>query len=95
MLLATAGWVLWQAFVRLLLQPDPPEITLWSFVIILVSMVINVIRIHLLQRAVTESNSPTLQVNIANFTNDILNSLIVLFSLGIIILGAGCPCRCG
>ncbi len=86
LLLATAGWVLWQAGVRMVVQPALPEITLWSFVIMLGSMVINIVRIYLLHGAVTRSRSPTLQVNIANFTNDILSSLIVLLSLGIIVL---------
>jgi cation diffusion facilitator family transporter len=91
LLFTTAGWVLWQAFDRILFHPAIPEITVWSFLVILVSLVINILRVQALRRAATQFNSPTLAANAANFTTDILSSLVVLLSLVLIGLNYWLP----
>ncbi len=84
LLFTTAGWVLWQAFERIFINPTIPDITVWSFLVILVSLAINILRVRALRQAATKFKSPTLQANAANFTTDILSSLVVLLSLVLI-----------
>lgn len=91
LLVATAGWVLWNALERIFIRPGIPSITFWSFLVLLVSLVVNITRVWLLSRAAAQFKSPTLAANVANFTNDILSSLIVLVSLGIIMLSPWLP----
>jgi cation diffusion facilitator family transporter len=91
LLFTTAGWVLWQAFDRILFNPAVPEITVWSFLVILVSLVINILRVQALRRAAAQFKSPTFEANAANFTTDILSSLVVLVSLVLIGLNYWLP----
>ncbi len=86
LLVITAIWVLWQSVDRIFFHPTVPDITAWSFLVITVSLMVNLIRVGMLQRAAHRFKSQTLAANAANFTNDILSSLIVLLSLGVIAL---------
>lgn len=91
LLVTTAGWVLWQALQRIFVSPAVPDVTIWSFLVITVSLVVNIVRVGMLKRAATAFKSPTLAANVANFTNDILSSLIVLVSLLLITLSQWLP----
>lgn len=86
LLFATAGWVLWRALEQILLSPTIPEVTIWSFLVLIVSLTVNLLRVRALRRAATQFKSPTLEANAANFTNDIFSSLVVLISMGLIAL---------
>jgi cation diffusion facilitator family transporter len=86
LLVATAALVLWHALERILFMPVIPEVTIWSFLVIIISLIINVARVYTLHRTARETRSHTLAANVANFANDILGSLLVLVALGLIAL---------
>jgi cation diffusion facilitator family transporter len=81
LLVATAALVLWHALERIFISPVIPTITFWSFLVVAVSLVINIGRIFLLSRATAHDRSDTLSANIANFVNDTFGSLVVLLAL--------------
>ncbi|GAC1353603.1 MAG: cation-efflux pump [Herpetosiphon sp.] len=86
LLLATAGWVLWKAYQHIFISPESPEITVWSFVVMLVSLMIDWHRSRSLSRAATSLNSPALAADAAHFANDMFGTLMVLIGLSVTLL---------
>lgn len=84
LLVATAGWVLWHAYERIFLNVEVPEITVWSFLVMVASLVIDFTRSRSLRRAAKLHNSQALAADAAHFANDMLGSLVVLVALGIL-----------
>lgn len=87
LLIVTALWIVWQALERLFFVPAIPTITLWSFLIIVVSLVINAVRVVLLHRAAHTNASEALHASAANFATDMIGSLVVLVSIAVILAG--------
>lgn len=88
LLLATAGWVIREACLRLMSE-DPAalhvDISLWAFIIIIISLVVDINRSAMLRRVARETNSAALEADAAHFTSDIWSSGAVLVG----ITGAG------
>ncbi len=91
LLMATAVWILWQAFVRIFVQPEVPALNIWSFLVIIISLAVNLLRVFLLHQATSGANSPALKASLVNFTNDMIGSLVVLCALGMIALSGRLP----
>jgi cation diffusion facilitator family transporter len=81
LLLATSAWIMWQAAGRILIDPLVPTVTPWVFAVVLISLAVNVGRVWLLRRASQQSGSQAVAANVANFSNDIFSSLIVLLTM--------------
>lgn len=77
--------VLWQAFIRIVLEPRMPDLSLAVFLVIIVSLLINLARVVALRQAATRLKSQALAASVTNFTADILRSLVVLLALGLIL----------
>lgn len=84
LLVATAGWVLWHAYERIFVTVEVPEITIWSFLVMATSLVVDFTRSRSLRRAAKVHNSQALAADAAHFANDMLGSLVVLIALGIL-----------
>ena len=84
LLLATAGWVVVEAISRLT-SDDPAalqvEISLWAFLVIIVSLVVDINRSAMLRRVARETNSPALEADAAHFSSDIWSSAAVLIGI--------------
>ena len=84
LLLATAGWVVKEAIERLT-SDDPAalrvEISLWAFVVIIVSLAVDINRSAMLRRVARETNSAALEADAAHFTSDIWSSAAVLLGI--------------
>lgn len=78
----TAVWVLWQAGQRIFVEPIIPSVTVWSFVVVGVSLSINLVRVLLLRRAREQSQS--LAASAVNFSTDMVGSVLVLIALSLI-----------
>lgn len=83
---ATYGWVLWNALLRIFIAPQLPDISVWIFAVVVFTLLINSIRVYQLKRIASTLKSQSLEASATNFANDILRSLIVLVTLGLITL---------
>lgn len=82
----TAVWVLLQALQRLLFAPVVPTVTIWSFLVVGISLLINLVRVVILRRSREKSQS--LAAAAVNFSTDMIGSLLVLIALSIIALSS-------
>lgn len=84
LLLGTAAWVVVEA-VKRLSSDDPSalnvEISLWAFVVIIVSLVVDINRSAMLRRVARETNSAALEADAAHFSSDIWSSAAVLLGI--------------
>ena len=84
LLLGTAIWVIREAIHRLM--SDDPEalrvdISLWAFVVIIISLVVDINRSAMLRRTARETNSAALEADAAHFSSDIWSSAAVLVGI--------------
>lgn len=84
LLIVTAAWVLQESFQRIFVHAEEPEVTSWSFVVMLVSLLVDWQRSRSLARAAAEFKSQALAADAAHFANDMLSSAVVLASLGVL-----------
>jgi len=84
LLVATALWVLWHAYERIFVTPEIPQVTVWSFLVMVVSLVVDFTRSRSLKRAAEQHKSQALAADAAHFANDMLGSAVVILSLGVL-----------
>lgn len=84
LLLATAAWVIREASIRLA-SDDPSalhiDLTPWAFIVIIISLVVDINRSTMLRRIARETKSPALEADAAHFSSDILSSAAVLVGI--------------
>ena len=84
LLLGTAIWVIREAIHRLM-SDDPNalrvDISLWAFLVIIVSLVVDINRSAMLRRTARETNSAALAADAAHFSSDIWSSTAVLVGI--------------
>lgn len=84
LLLATSGWVIMEAFSRLAdANPDSlrVETSVWAFVVVIVSLVVDINRARMLKRVAKETKSAALEADAAHFATDIWSSAAVLVGI--------------
>lgn len=84
LLLITAGWVIMEAIERL--TSDNPEslhveTSVWAFVVIIVSLTVDINRAAMLKRVAKETKSDALEADAAHFASDIWSSAAVLLGI--------------
>jgi cation diffusion facilitator family transporter len=81
LLLATCGYIIWEAVERLAGKTAEVEVTVYSFVVMGLSIVIDVSRSRVLSRAAKKYQSQALEADALHFSTDILSSLVVIVGL--------------
>jgi len=81
LLLATSGWIIYEAVDRLFYNPARVEASLWSFVVMGTSIVIDVNRSRMLSKAAKKYNSQALEADALHFGTDIWSSAVVILGL--------------
>jgi cation diffusion facilitator family transporter len=81
LLVVTCGWIIYEAVHRLITGRTHIEITIWSFVVIVTSIVIDVSRSRALYRVAKKHNSQALEADALHFSTDIWSSAVVLLGL--------------
>ena len=84
LLVVTAVLVLRESFLRIFVHPEMPEISFWSFAVMIVSLIVDWQRSRSLKRAAEEFKSDALAADAAHFTNDLLSTGVVLAGLTLI-----------
>ncbi len=87
LLLATCGWIIWEAVSRLLSPEVIVKINIYSFLVILMSIAVDYSRSRALLRVAKKYQSQALEADALHFSTDIWSSLVVL--LGLCAVGAG------
>ncbi len=81
LLLFTCLWIIREAVLRLFYQDVSVEINIWSFLIIIVSIIVDYLRSQELSRVAREQNSQALEADALHFLSDIFSSFVVLIGL--------------
>jgi cation diffusion facilitator family transporter len=81
LLLITCFWIIYEAVRRLITGNVVIDVTVWSFIVIITSIVIDYSRSRALKRVAIKHNSQALEADALHFSTDIWSSLVVLIGL--------------
>jgi len=81
LLLVTCVWIIYEAVHRLLSGNTHIEVSYWSYVVVLSSIIIDFTRSRALSRVAKKHNSQALEADALHFSTDIWSSSVVLFGL--------------
>jgi len=81
LLLITCIWIIYEAIHRLTSGQTVIEVTVWSYVVVISSIVIDFTRSRALLRVAKKHNSAALEADALHFSTDIWSSTVVLFGL--------------
>ncbi|MDD8025151.1 MAG: cation diffusion facilitator family transporter [Acidobacteriota bacterium] len=86
LLLLTCIWIIYEAVRRLFFQDVHVEASVWAFVVMAVSIVIDLTRSRILKRAADKHHSQALEADALHFSTDVWSSSVVI--LGLALVGA-------
>jgi len=81
LLVITCGWIIYEAIRRLITHEVQIEVTVWSFVVIVTSIVIDFSRSRALYKVARKHDSQALEADALHFSTDIWSSSVVLLGL--------------
>ena len=81
LLLVTCSWIFYEAIKRLIMKDFYIEVTVWSYIVVISSIVIDFSRSRTLSRVAKKHNSQALEADALHFATDIWSSLAVLTGL--------------
>ena len=81
LLLITCGWIIYEAVSRLISGDTHIEVNIWSYVVIISSIIIDINRSRMLSRVAKKYNSQALEADALHFSTDIWSSSVVLLGL--------------
>ena len=81
LLLITCTWIIYEAISRLISGETHIEITYWSYIVVITSIIIDINRSRMLSRVAKKHNSQALEADALHFSTDIWSSTVVLFGL--------------
>ncbi|MEJ5314778.1 MULTISPECIES: cation diffusion facilitator family transporter [Anaerolinea] len=81
LLLATCVWIVYEAIQRLFFRSVEVEVSIWAFVVMFVSIVVDINRSKMLYAAARKHNSQALEADALHFSTDIWSSSVVILGL--------------
>jgi cation diffusion facilitator family transporter len=87
LLLLTAAWVIYEAARRLLLQEGQVDPSLWTFLVMGVSIAVDFTRSRALMRVAKQQGSQALEADALHFRTDIWSSVVVIVGLAAVRVG--------
>jgi cation diffusion facilitator family transporter len=81
LLLVTCLWILYEATHRLFFHSVDLKVNLWSFAVMITSIVVDISRSRILYRAAEKYNSQALEADALHFSTDIWSSGVVILGL--------------
>ena len=81
LLVITCGWIIYEAIRRLVTHEVEIVVTVWSFIVIITSIVIDISRSRALYKVARKHDSQALEADALHFSTDIWSSSVVLFGL--------------
>jgi len=81
LLLITCAWIIYEAVSRLISGETHIEVTVWSYIVVLTSIVIDISRSRALKRVAVKHKSQALEADALHFSTDVWSSAVVLLGL--------------
>jgi cation diffusion facilitator family transporter len=81
LLLITSAWIVYEAVQRLFFKSVHVEASIWSFIVMGTSIIIDYTRSRILYRAARKYNSQALEADALHFSTDIWSSAVVILGL--------------
>ncbi len=81
LLLITCSWIIYEAMHRLITGDTNIEVNIWSYVVVIISIVVDFTRSRALSRVAKKYNSQALEADALHFSTDIWSSAVVLLGL--------------
>lgn len=81
LLFVTCLWIIYEAFNRLITGDTHIEVNIWSYVVVITSIIVDVTRSRALYRVAKKYNSQALEADALHFSTDIWSSSVVLMGL--------------
>jgi cation diffusion facilitator family transporter len=81
LLIATCGWIAWEAVRRLFFREVHVEPSLWAFGVMFISITIDSFRSRALFRVARKYNSQALEADALHFSTDVYSSTVVILGL--------------
>ena len=87
LLVATCGWIIYEAVNRVFFRPIEITPSAWAFLVVVISIIVDVRRSRMLSRAARKHRSQALEADALHFSTDVWSSAVVLCGLGLVWLG--------
>lgn len=81
LLLITCVWIIFEAVDRIVNKNTEIEVTIWSYIVVVSSIIIDINRSRMLSKAAKKHNSQALEADALHFSTDIWSSAVVLLGL--------------
>ncbi|MGA2062615.1 MAG: cation diffusion facilitator family transporter [Thermoguttaceae bacterium] len=81
LLLVTCFWIIYEAVKRLFFREIHVDLNVWAFVVVFVSIIIDISRSRALKRAADKYASQALEADALHFATDVWSSMVVLLGL--------------
>jgi len=81
LLLGTCAWIIYEAVQRLFVKSVEVESSIWSFLVMGISIIVDVTRSRILYKAAKKYNSQALEADALHFKTDIWSSSVVILGL--------------
>jgi len=91
LLLGTCVWIVYEAIHRLISHEIPLEVNLWSFLVMGISIVVDISRSRALSRVARKFRSQALEADALHFSTDIWSSAVVILGLVCVKIGQWVP----
>jgi len=86
LLLATCVWIIYEAIQRLFFKHVEVEVSIWAFVVMGVSIIVDVSRSGALMKAARKYQSQALEADALHFSTDIWSSSVVIVGLFLVLV---------
>ena len=81
LLLLTSVWIIYEAVQRLFYKAVEVEVSVWSFIVMTTSIIVDINRSRMLYKAARKYNSQALEADALHFATDIWSSSVVIVGL--------------
>jgi cation diffusion facilitator family transporter len=81
LLLGTCVWIIYEAVQRLFFKPVELDVSIWAFIIMAISIVVDISRSRVLYRVAKKYKSQALEADGLHFSTDIWSSSVVIIGL--------------
>jgi cation diffusion facilitator family transporter len=81
LLLITCAWIIYEAISRLVSGSTHIDVSVWSYVVVVSAILIDITRSRALYKVAKKHNSQALEADALHFSTDIWSSVVVLFGL--------------
>lgn len=81
LLLITCGWIISEVIKRLLGEDTHITVNIWSYIVIITSIIIDISRSRALKKVAIKYNSQAIEADALHFSTDVYSSAVVLIGL--------------